>query len=416
MATIIKNTSVLFGKELTFIKNVTIEISDNGIIKKVLKHDENKEFWKNDGENIKILNGERFLILPGFINSHVHIGDSIAKDIGMNLGFNEKINPKYGLKKMILERTNKEHLKTFIKNSSIEMLRKGICTFVDFRENGVDGINLMKESIKDIPIKSIILGRVEQYFDINNKSMNKLQEVNKKELDKLIHIADGIGLSGANENTKRVLIQYKKTFEKIKTKKGNKKLLAVHAAESKESMEYSIRFTKKTEVERVIHFLKPDLIVHMTNANIKDIKLVAKNKIGVILCPRANGVLGVGIPKVSKMLKEGCKIALGSDNIMLNSPDMLKEMDYLWKVSHANEEEQIDPKEILKMVTVNGAELLKLNSGYIEEGREADLLFLDKNHINLQPIHNIYSSIVHRANYDSIKSIMINGKFFSGVL
>ncbi len=417
MVTIIKNTNILFGEELIFIKNASIEISDYGIITKVLKYNENDEF-KEKYRNIEILNGEQFLVLPAFINSHVHIGDSIAKDIGINLGFNEKINPKFGLKKKILENTRKEYLKAFIKNSAIEMLTKGISTFVDFREGEIDGINLVKESISDVPIKPVILGRIEQYFDINNKNkiINKLHGVNEKELDKIIDIADGIGLSGPNENTEKVLSFYKKTIEKFMIENRKTKLLGIHAAESKESMEYSIRFTKKTEVERAVNFLKPDFIVHMTNATTDDIKLVAKNNIGIILCPRANGVLGVGMPKVSQMLKHGCKIALGSDNIMLNSPDLLKEMDYLWKVSYANEGEQLDPKEILKMVTVNSAQILKLNSGCIQEGRQADLLFLDKNHIDLQPIHNIYASIVHRMSYDAIKAIMLKGKFFLGVL
>ncbi len=413
MVTVIKNTNLLFGKELTFKKNTSIEISDDGIITRISKHNENYEF-NEKYENVRIFNGEQFLILPAFINSHVHIGDSIAKDIGLNLGFNEKINPKFGLKKKILENTNKEYLKAFIKNSSIEMLTKGIGTFVDFREGGIEGIHLVKESIKDVPIKSLILGRIEQYFDINNKNkaIDEAHEINNDELEKIIHTADGIGLSGANENTDEVLIFYKKTIEK----QGRKKILAIHGAESKESMRYSIKFTKKTEVERVVNYLKPDFIVHMTNATTEDIKLVAKNNIGIILCPRANGALGVGIPRVSEMLKYRCKIALGSDNIMLNSPDLLKEMDYLWKASHANEGEQIDPKEILKMVTVNSAQLLKLNSGYIQEGRDADLLFLNKYNIEVQPLHNVYASIVHRINYDSIKAMMLRGKFISGVL
>ena len=38
--------------------------------------------------------------------------------------------------------------------------------FVDFGEGGPEGIELLKESIGDLPIKSIILGRVEKYFDL----------------------------------------------------------------------------------------------------------------------------------------------------------------------------------------------------------------------------------------------------------
>jgi cytosine/adenosine deaminase-related metal-dependent hydrolase len=63
------------------------------------------------------------------------------------------------------------------------------------------------------------------------------------------------------------------------------------------------------------------------------------------------------------------------------------------------------------MATVNGAEILGLNSGHIVEGRSADLIFIDKQHIDLSPIHNPYAAIVHRASKDSIRAVMINGKF-----
>ena len=48
-------------------------------------------------------------------------------------------------------------------------------------------------------------------------------------------------------------------------------------AESKYTNEYPKLKTGKTEVNRIMQYLKPDIIVHMTNANDKDISIVAKN-------------------------------------------------------------------------------------------------------------------------------------------
>jgi hypothetical protein len=42
------------------------------------------------------------------------------------------------------------------------------------------------------------------------------------------------------------------------------------------------------------------------------------------------------------------------------------------------------------------------------------LLFIDKKHLDLYPIHNPYASIIHRASQDSIKGIMIDGKLVDG--
>ena len=71
------------------------------------------------------------------------------------------------------------------------------------------------------------------------------------------------------------------------------------------------------------------------------------------------------------------------------------EMDYLWKVSMAISKKPINPKEILKMATVNAGKILKQDFGIIETGKLADGIFIEKHSIDLEPIHNPYASIVH---------------------
>jgi cytosine/adenosine deaminase-related metal-dependent hydrolase len=153
----------------------------------------------------------------------------------------------------------------------------------------------------------------------------------------------------------------------------------------------------------------------MTNATEDEISLVAKNGTGVVVCPRANGVLGAGIPKVARMLRQGCLMAIGTDNVMLNSPDILRELDYIWKVSRASEGEMIEPRELLKMATVDAAQILRLNSGCIEAGRAADLVFIDKKQADLYPVHDPHAAVVHRLSQSSIKAVMIDGRFVEAV-
>ena len=422
MSIIINNASLLLGSDLTFVNNGFIEIGKNGIIKKV-----------GDGNYRGIIDKERntidaegFMIIPGLINAHTHIGDSIGKDFLIDSGLDERVHPVFGAKRNILQKTRPDHLKMFIRSSAISMMKKGIVAFADFREGGIEGVKLLKAAISDLPIKCVILGRVEYYFNPVKKEIIH-HEVGIERKDKklssnllqmasdILKIADGFGISGANENTDETLIQYSKLLQSKNSTEKKKLLSAIHAAESKDTNELSKSKTGMTEVYRIMRYLKPDILVHMTNADEEDISMVAKKGTGVIVCPRSNGILGVGIPKVARMLKLGCTVGIGTDNVMLNSPDIFKELDYLWKASRATEPEFISPKEILMMATVNNAKILGLNSGYIENGRSADLLFIDKNHIDLYPIHEPYASIVHRASQDSIKAVMINGKFIDGV-
>jgi cytosine/adenosine deaminase-related metal-dependent hydrolase len=433
MILLIRNISILYGKDLLFIHNGFICINEDGIIIDVGKEDE--YFDRYNFTNTKVYDGAGFLVIPGFINSHTHIADSIGKDISISSTFDEMINPFYGIKNKILQKSMKEHLKYFIRTSAISMMIKGTIHFVDFREGGPEGVELLKESIQDLPIKSVILGRIEYYFNLKkilknkkqiekkdiNEKLDKLPKLSLESLSKVLELSDGLGLSGANENTDYALKQYKykvKEFNKNDYLDYKKKIIAIHAAESKSTIKFSKLLTGKTEVERIINYLKPDILVHMTHANLQDLTLALNNNIDIVLCPRSNGILGNGIPNVVTMLKLGFRISIGTDNIMLNSPDLLKELDYLWKVIKSQSSKysnSIDPKELLKMITVNPGEIFNLNSGSIEIGKCADLLFIDKYHIDLQPIHNIYSSIIHRLSYGAIKAIMINGRFINEI-
>jgi cytosine/adenosine deaminase-related metal-dependent hydrolase len=86
----------------------------------------------------------------------------------------------------------------------------------------------------------------------------------------------------------------------------------------------------------------------------------------------------------------------------------------MWKASRATEKKFISARDILKMSTINAADILGLNSGCIEEGRSADLLFINKKNLDLYPINNPCASILHRAGPDSISGIMIDGRLSGG--
>lgn len=393
---LIKNVSVLLGKELEFVSDTNIQIQNSKF----------KRIQPKIGPSAKepSIDCEGLLLIPGFINCHTHIGDSIAKDITLNSTMEERVHPVSGIKSKILKETNPKHLKTFMKNSCHSMIKKGITTFVDFREGGIEGITMLKEVLSEIPIRSIILGRLEFYQ--NNLEIKKNTPFPKKldsELTKLLSKCDGLGISGANENSNSVLNYYSKT----------PKIRAIHSSETRQSVQTSKKNTKKSETLRALN-LKPHFLVHMTYASKSDLYASAKRTRGIVICPRANAALAEGIPDITLMRKTGCTIGIGTDNVMINSPDMFREMDYLWKVSMGLSKKRLNPKDILKMATVNGGKILKKEIGVIETGKLADGIFIDKHSIDLEPMHNVHASIVHRASESNVKAVMINGKIVHG--
>ncbi len=393
---LIKNISILSGQELDYVSNTDVRIQNNKF-KKI--HSKIKPLLKEE-----LVDCEGLLMIPGFINAHTHIGDSVGKDISLNNTVDEKIHPVFGVKSKILKNTSEEILGSFMKNTCYSMLRKGITTFADFREGGLDGVILLKKVLEDVPLRSIILGRMEFYQNaIEIKKNSLFPSAKYPELSELLKKCDGIGVSGANENSNSVLNYYSKIS----------KIRAIHSAETKQSITRSKKVTGKSETIRALA-LKPDFLVHMTYASKSDLKIVSKKTRGIVICPRANSSLAEGIPDIDLMQKSGCILALGTDNVMINSPDMFREMDFIWKVTMGLHKKRIDAKEILKMATVNGGKILNKNVGSIESGKLADCIFLDKHALDLEPIHDPHVSIVHRASESTIKAVMIGGKIAYG--
>ena len=123
---LIKNISLLLGKELEFVSKTNVQIQ-NGRFKRIQPN-------INPSGKEDSIDCEGLILIPGFINAHTHIGDSIGKDVTLESSVDKKIHPVFGAKSKILKNTPPENLSNFMKNTCHSMIRKGITTFVDFRE------------------------------------------------------------------------------------------------------------------------------------------------------------------------------------------------------------------------------------------------------------------------------------------
>ncbi len=397
---LIDNAIVLAGKGFQIINRGYILI-DSGRIVEV-----NSGAFKEHVKNRIDAKGK--IALPGLINSHIHIGDSIAKELGIGTGLDKLMKPPHGLKHKILKAASENKIIAAMKMTMKDMIKSGITTFVDFRERGILGVKQIKEAVRIVKLRSVILGRPDYYISEQELEDNvyPFPEEALEETRRIVKYADGIGLSSPNEYTDAALRQ-------ISTISSGKKLKATHAAEHVDANKISRGRTGFSEVYRALNEFKADFLVHLNYAQDDDFDMVTERKAGVVICPRANSVLGIGFPPVKRMLEKRLKIALGTDNVMINQPDLFREMDYLSRFvkGYYKDPTLLPPRKILRMVTVNPAEILKFKKhGSIEEGNAADIILISAEEPNMVPLHNPVSAIVHRARADNVKLVMINGE------
>lgn len=342
-------------------------------------------------ERGKVINGRHCVAAPSLINSHVHIGDSVAMDLGDGEPIDKIVKPPNGIKHRILSETSDGEMIAAMKSSMNYMIQTGTTTFVDFREGNLKGIELIQRAGKDIPIQKIVLGRHRDFYntDINLSDL-------KITTENILKHCDGIGLSGLGE------IEDDAAYIIAETCRVHGKLSAIHVAEYEQLQLESMEFKGVSEVERALK-IGFDLLIHMTAPIEDDLLMVGESGSSVVSCPRSNGSLGVGIPPLVDMLNLGINVCLGTDNVMFNSPNMFKEMEYTLKAMRGYYREYIPPVDVFKMATVNPAMALGLNSGSIEEGNTADIMLIDG--LSGDPI----LSLINRTESQNIKTLIKKG-------
>ena len=351
----IANGTILKGKDLVPVRE-NIVVDDGKII----------EISKESMEG-KIIDVDGAVVCPTFINGHMHIADSIIKDEGYGLSLSEMVKPPSGVKHVALSNVDDGELIEAMKQSMWEMVESGTTHFIDYREGGIEGVKLLKKACEDIPIKPIILGRDDSFYG-DDPDLSKV----KIAIRKLLKIADGIAPSGFGEITGDVA----ELISKECAKRG--KISSIHVAESESNQIESLNNNNITEIGNGVKF-NFDQLVHLTNPKADDLQLVSKSNQNVVVCPRANATLNVGVAPLIKMMELGIKPLLGTDNVMLNSPNMFRELEFTLKIMSVYYKKYLNPRDLLKMATTNvcGFNINKIvQKSYLSEENSAEFMVL----------------------------------------
>lgn len=342
------NTDLLQGKEFEYLEESHIVIKEGRI----------QEIEEGHVREESSLDFKEYVALPAFFNAHTHIGDSFAQEAACGCKVSEAVG-REGIKWDLYDKECENSIREGIRDSTKFMLESGTIGFADFREGSKKGVRILRESL-DNDMKCLVLGRG---------------------LDPIEEDIEGLGLNIHN-------------LSDISKEKKRNWLLGIHAGEHEK------------EVSKALEY-RPDFIVHATLSTEDEIKELGETSTDVVICPRSNAALKVGFPPVRELLDEGLRVGLGTDNVMVNSPSLFREMEYLYKSSQIHGE--LRPKEVLKMVTRDAFEMFGMESGLIQKNRNADLMFVRKDEFRFSK--NPVATVVNRLQTQDVRAVMIDGRF-----
>ena len=208
-------------------------------------------------------------------------------------------------------------------------------------------------------------------------------------------------------------------LQKIKTLADELELpIHIHLHETVHEVEQAQAQTGQRPLQRLqeLGLINPSLIaVHMTQLTDEEISLFAESGAHIVHCPESNLKLASGFCQLAKCLAAGINVALGTDGAASNNDlDMLGEMRTaaLLGKAVAADASAVPAMTALRMATINGAKALGLDAicGSLSIGKAADVIAIDLNHLETQPLYCPVSQIVYAASRQQVTDVWVAGR------
>lgn len=236
-------------------------------------------------------------IVPSPVDAHTHVADAYLHDVpGKPRTVRELFGPG-GWKHQHLQDAPLEVQSRATEAHITGMAAAGVAGFIDFRERGLDGVQWLRGL--DLAVPPTILGRPARGGG------------DEREIESVVAAADGVGLSGLRDMKRRDLEAWADAAHDAR------KPFAIHVSED-----------VRDDIDAAL-CLDPAFVVHMTQGKPRDFEELADARVPIVVCPRSNAHFGMR-PDVPAMLEAGCTVAVGTDNAMLQSPDLWDECRLLW--------------------------------------------------------------------------------------
>jgi len=170
--------------------------------------------------------------------------------------------------------------------------------------------------------------------------------------------------------------------------------------------------------------LGPDVTcIHCPNLMVEEWELLAQTGARVSISSPIEMMMGHGIPPIQQVLDHGISPSLSVDVETQVPGDMFTQMQSIFTLQRmqvlqrrrAGEEdlpEMLSVKDLVEFATIQGAVDNGLGriTGSLTPGKQADIILLRMDRINVMPVNNAYGAVVLGMDTGNVDTVFINGK------
>jgi len=378
----------------------------------------------------KIIDGRRMGVTPGFIDTHVHLSESLSRAV-----FPDVLATRawvFHWAKPFYAHVEEDDEGVSVLTGTAEMLRSGTTCFLDMGAQNDAG--LTARAVEQIGIRGVVARHaadvrpaqappgwsdemMDHHFFPDHKTALAALEASVRTWN---GYADGrvrcwVNIEGKEPCSLELHIGARQLAEDLGV--GT----TYHIASSFEESQVSETKHGMTPVKRIAEHggLGSNLVLaHAVALTDEEVELVAQHNTSVAFCPSTSLKLAKGatdIGKYPEMIEAGVTVGLGTDGVSaagnLNLHRQMHLVAGLFKDSR-RDPTLIGARKAIRMATIDGARALGWDDeiGSLEVGKQADFVLFDLNHHEWTPYGDAEQALVWSASPASISQTWVAGK------
>jgi 5-methylthioadenosine/S-adenosylhomocysteine deaminase len=353
-----------------------------------------------------VIDGHKKAVIPGLVNMHTHSAMTLFRGYGDDMPLmawlEEKIWPNEA-------RLTHEDVYWGAKLACLEMIKSGTTAFFDMYAK----FSSIAKAVEEMGLRAMLSSVCFDFFQPGQREKAKMH------VDKLFAEMGNYGRRiqfalgpHAIYTVSGELLQWLDRFSE-----ENNVPVHIHLAETEAEVHNSVKqfgYTPVRYLNRLGMLSSRLMIAHGVYVDDEEIQMLAGSGVKVVHNPASNMKLGSGIGfRFVEMRKAGIPVAIGTDGCSSsNNLDMVEAMKLAslsgkgWRKNPV----VLTADEMLFAATGQGAAMLGIKAGRIEEGYLADLCLIDLNLPAFTPNFNFTSNLVYAANGSCVDTVICDGK------
>ncbi|MDF1565478.1 MAG: amidohydrolase family protein [Deltaproteobacteria bacterium] len=200
--------------------------------------------------------------------------------------------------------------------------------------------------------------------------------------------------------------------------RANGTLLHCHSSEEKGTTEWFRKEYGQTPVqyaESIGILDESTVLAHQVQTTDEDLRILADTGTRIVHNPLANTILGSGMPPIMEMLEAGIPVAISTDGSgSADNQNILAAARLASQYQKAlhRRAENLPAQQVLEMITIDAAEMLRIDAGSLEPGKAADLVLIDLTRPNLTPTRkvNVVENLIWASDGSEARWVVAGGE------